>query len=465
MDGKFTEKSVVLLKRETEDLSAGIHNLIVKKGEVESDIRKTEQLLNEKRSDLVLFESMAANHLRRIDTDIKSAEALLTGKLSLIAKAESLLKTLRSSIHGVTPTEEKFTLAQDVVNRLKGELNSLSGRFATESSKLFEIQNTRHELESMTNSVKLEIGNLLSRRKEVQDDLETLNKILEQGQTEKDKRIAEGMSAISQLDTLTISHIERLKSEQNSIESRKETLEEDCARYETLLGTLKQGIASLEIPKPDFSFERQVAAELTSQIDSLVIKKDDAESEVNRLASVRKDMEAYIERLIMSKSILADEVATFKKERDDALGSLESTQEELFAQITMRDSLLAENESLRSDIVDAGLEKQIAEIALEKSRKAFGEASVSLVAMRVKKEAIEKDIKALVSERKVLEPNLHKLRSDIYLGNDKNGKLGLEYLKLQEKIEGIKTRERQLTNLEKRIIPMYSELMRRDMLP
>lgn len=69
-----------------------------------------------------------------------------------------------------------------------------------------------------------------------------------------------------------------------------------------------------------------------------------------------------------------------------------------------------------------------------------------------------KKLSILKDEIKRLAPTLKELQISIKAGNDKNGKLGKEYLHLREQINSIKRREHNIHTMEKRLLPKYRKM-------
>ena len=203
----------------------------------------------------------------------------------------------------------------------------------------------KRETEELSATVHSIIEEIASKKKEI---------------TEWEERLTEKKRIFHGYDSLVASHFEKLKQDEKSLIETLQSLKNEAKTHLKTLSVLRGEIHAIEVPEPNFNFAEEVAALLSKRISGL-------------------------DETYRSKK---DQVSVVKE-------SYEQTAQEL---------------------VD------------------------------------------LRSEKEILEPKLEHLRSEIYLGNDKNGRMGLEYLRLEDAIANIKVRERNLDAMEKKLIPMYREL-------
>lgn len=78
--------------------------------------------------------------------------------------------------------------------------------------------------------------------------------------------------------------------------------------------------------------------------------------------------------------------------------------------------------------------------------------------LNVEREQVTNELVQIRAEHATLTEESAKLRLDIEDGNDENGKLGREYIKLQEKIREIELRERDSLVMQRRLTPEYQKV-------
>lgn len=453
---KYTEQGVVLLKKETEQLTSEVHSLIEKKQQLLDEIA-TET--SKKRTFLNSFENLLAARLSWFQSEHARTESELLENVESIRRTEAVLKTLRWAVRNYTPPEEKPTLANSVIERLRNELESYSSKWETEEDRLTKARLTRAELEKLTADKQVELDALVSQGNSIREELALVESALQNKEQRLNKLAAEDEETIHELDALMVEHVQRLKQEAAAVEERVSRAQEERGRVQGLLQTLKTELGSLEIPKPDFAFERQVAAELTKQIDDITLQQQDEFNELARLEALRESTERYVEQLITSKEQLVGEAEKLRVARDVAQKQLATITKELEFKTRYAEDLAVELDNLRAAITDAGLEKQVAEAALAHSQQKAGRVAEDLEKVVAEKRKIEVELRAMDDERSALEPELERLRSEIFLGNDKNGKLGQEYIRMQERIGLIRRRERDATEMHKRLSPDYARFL------
>lgn len=197
----------------------------------------------------------------------------------------------------------------------------------------------KRETQELSGQIPILIGEIEDKKKELAEWVERL---------EEKKRIFHGY------DSLVASHFEKLRQDEKTLVSHIIQLKLEAQLRLNTLDVLREGIASIEVPEPNFSFAEQTAKMLSERI--------------NGLASTHESKKVAVDVMSQSLMEMAQEVAD------------------------------------------------------------------------------------LVTEKEALEPRLEHLRSEIFLGNDKNGKMGMEYLKLQDSIASIRNRERNILFMQKQLL-------------
>lgn len=167
MAEKYTERSVVLLKREIEQLSGEIHTLFEQEALIREDIKAEKSNLAFQRKMLSSFEEGATTRigdLLRRETSLKEKVTELTKN---IEDARSVFVLIRSSMQSLTVPEKKYTLVTDVIDRLRSTLEGISGLAVQKGQDLEEVEAKRAEYER-------QIHELVAEKEDLEPRLEWL---------------------------------------------------------------------------------------------------------------------------------------------------------------------------------------------------------------------------------------------------------------------------------------------------
>lgn len=166
-------------------------------------------------------------------------------------------------------------------------------------------------------------------------------------------------------------------------------------------------------------------------------------------------------QLAHKKSVLAsfdkfivEHINKLKKEEKTLLGIVGSLKN--VVSVTTREILLLRKaaNSIKIPEQDFTFSKRVAAFLtnqINSLETKHGELSKDVDSYTAIKEGLVKEIADLRTEKKELIPQLEHLRSEIKLGNDKNGRLGQEYLRLEEKMADIRRREHNVRAMMKRM--------------
>lgn len=198
--------------------------------------------------------------------------------------------------------------------------------------------------------------------------------------------------------------------------------------------------------------------ELSGEVHDLIEEKKLKEAEV---AETDRILDGKRKSLKDFDNIVASFIQKIKAEEKEARAYLEEVKKEVVAHELSVSILhghalsfeLPEVTFTFAEDIAALLQKRIA--GLDSSVKAQSEEKALL---ETYVDSLKTLVASLKAEKTQLEIDLEKLRKEILSGNDKNGKLGIQYLKMQEGMTNLRRRERDVLTMEKRLIPEHKAL-------
>lgn len=154
MGGKYTEQSVVLLKREITQLSGEVHDLIVEKKKVKDEVLEVEKELADKRQALRDFGNIVANYL----TSLRNDESRLISSIETLKKEgashASILAVLKSGVLSIEVPQPDFSFANQIAAVLEERLaylKSSTDDASREKDALVQVlEHKRSELKEIT---------------------------------------------------------------------------------------------------------------------------------------------------------------------------------------------------------------------------------------------------------------------------------------------------------------------------
>lgn len=459
MGDKYTERGIVILKKETQVLSEEIVSLNNQKKSVAEEIKEEQSKLNNLRASVASFTDSIAVRLQTVALRLQTAldnvgktEDIVRRNKEEILKTESIISTLKSSITHTGHVFEVPIFVKETLHILKEQLASFAGRWETEENALSEKRKMRFRIEKAISDSLKEYNEVATTLAKVRAEIATLQSL-------KNKEEKDNGHISDALDAQIIERLAFLATEEVKVTNRRNFLRDESVKYKSVLSNIQKEISSIEIPEQDFSYERQVASQILAQINDLELRKEVESEEVLRLSQLRSETQEYVESLLTEKYNLIKEVKTYKEEKENIAENnamLENAILEHGAKISV---LSEELNSIVAAIHEAGLERQIAEFLLKKNQKELAVTSNVLESAKTEYTNLQKEKENMKSDITTYTQDLERLRSEISLGNDKNGKMGLELLSIEDKLVSLRNRERSVAAMEKRLRPEYQQFL------
>lgn len=162
MSAKYSEQGVVRLKRETERLSAEIHDLLEKKAQIEKEIPKKDEALEEKRRIFRDFDDMVAVYFESKRNEERQLANRIKRLTEEAAKHASVLSVLRDGISSfeVPVPVTDFSYVEQVKTALKAHLDGLESSIESKEEEKKALENSYRDLSVVIDQLRSEKENL-----------------------------------------------------------------------------------------------------------------------------------------------------------------------------------------------------------------------------------------------------------------------------------------------------------------
>jgi len=156
MSEKYQERSVVLLKREIENLSKNVHTLLGNIEDLKRQEAKEYNLLEEKRQMVRDYDNVFAAHFDRL----KKEERALVENIALLKNQATItikdIVLIRESVASIEIQEPDFSFAEQVADLLQKKIEGLESLYESGTTKKDAIEETVARLEKEAASLKEE---------------------------------------------------------------------------------------------------------------------------------------------------------------------------------------------------------------------------------------------------------------------------------------------------------------------